>query len=62
MNTYTRRCDPKIGTASTSSPNTIFTVHGSVVQTVSAASSAGVSVSAFLTQKLSATAMSPNAP
>jgi hypothetical protein len=51
-----------MGTASTSSPNTIFTVHGSVSQPASSASSAGVKVSAFLTQKLSATAMSPSAP
>jgi hypothetical protein len=57
-----RRSEPRIATVSTSSPNTIFMAHGSVSQTPSCASAAGVKVSAFLTQKLSATAMSPSAP
>ena len=51
-----------MATVSTSSPNTIFMAHGSVSQTPSCASAAGVSVSSFLTQKLSATAMRPSAP
>ncbi len=33
---YARRCEPRIGTQSTSSPNTIFTVHGNVSQTADA--------------------------
>ena len=57
-----RRCEPNSGTVSTSSPNTIFMVHGSENQTASADSSAGVQVRPFLIQKASATAVSPMAP
>ena len=51
-----------IGTLSMSSPNTILMVHGRVSHTPSEASAAGLMSSAFLTQKLSATAVSPSAP
>jgi hypothetical protein len=57
-----RRCEPRIGTASTSSPNTIFTAHGRVSHTLRPASSAAVMVSAVFTQKLCAMATMPNAP
>ena len=57
-----RRCEPKSGTVSTSSPNTIFAVHGRVSQAAKADSSAGVQVRPFLIQKVSATAVSPMAP
>ena len=50
------------GTVSTSSPNTIFAVHGKVSQAAKADSSAGVQVRPFLIQKVSATAVSPMAP
>ncbi len=59
---YARRCEPRIGTQSTSSPNTIFTVHGNVSQTPMLASSAGLRARLSLTQKSRVTSISPSAP
>ena len=52
----------RIGTESTSWPNTILMVQGSVSHTAMEASSAGVRVSASLIQKVSAMVTSPSAP
>jgi hypothetical protein len=56
------RCEPKIGTLSTSSPNTIFTVQGRLSQTPMPASWAGLSERLSLTHKSRVTSIRPSAP
>jgi hypothetical protein len=51
-----------MGTQSTSSPNTIFTVQGRLSQTAIPASSAGLNVNRSLIHMSRLTSMSPSAP
>src|SRR6478672_5410641 len=54
--------EPNIGTVSTSSPNTIFTVQGSVSQTPIPASCDGVNVRLSLIHRSRVTSIRPRAP
>ena len=59
---YALLCEPKIGTLSTSSPNTILMVHGKLNHTPNPASSAGVNVNCSLIHMSRVTSMIPSAP